>query len=111
MAKAFQLPDPPPGCVKVVGPDGETPIIARAPRGPGPWWWVKHPAYGARRVQAASEDEALKKFAEEFVPGADIKWIKESMRLNQGRIAKIAAPVPVAPAGPKPGDPVPEVAK
>ena len=82
---------PPRGTVEAVGPDGATKIYVKPPRGPGPWFRVKHQQYGHRLVQAKDEAEALRKFFEEFSPGnaSDPEWCQESMRLNGGRIARL----------------------
>lgn len=89
----------PRGCVLALAPDGQTKIWVKPPRGPGPWWRVKHPAYGHRLVKAATEDEAIRKFFEEMNPGfaGDLAWCKESMRLNGARVFKVAGTDP-APA-------------
>jgi hypothetical protein len=99
--------EPAKGCVRAVGPDGETPIWTKAPRGPGPWWRVKHVQYGSRTVRAANEDEAIQKFFAEFVPGlaSDLEWCKEHMRLNGGRVARLPGGEPAAEAKPVPATP------
>lgn len=98
------LPDIPVGCVQAVAPDGETPIIVRAPRGPGPWWRVKHMAYGSRVVRGATAAEALAEFFREFSPSTcdDADWCKESMRLNGGRIARLPGTDPEPAPQPEP---------
>lgn len=73
------LPELPKGCVRGVAPDGTTPIIVRAPRGPGPWFRVKHRDYGHRLVKAETADEAVQKFAEEFCAheAGNKKWLDQ----------------------------------
>lgn len=85
----------PKGCVRAVGPDGETPIWVKAPRAPGPWWRVKHVQYGHRLVQAATEDEAVAAFFREFAPNLanNADWCRENMRLN-GRVAPLPGTAP-----------------
>lgn len=86
----------PRGCVQAIAPDGTSKIWVKPPRGPGPWWRIKHVGYGHRLVQATTEDEAVRKFFEEFNPGmaGDLAWCKESMRLNGARIAKLTGTEP-----------------
>jgi hypothetical protein len=99
------------GCVKVPGPDGATMIWTTPPRGPGPWFRVKHPQYGHRIVKANTEDEAITKFFEEFAAGfaSNLEWCKESMRLNGGRIARLPGSEPAE--APKQTHAAPERAK
>lgn len=79
----------PKGCVVAVGPDGETPIIVRAPRPPGPHFKVKHSDYGSRRLPAATVEEAVLKFAQEFCPAqsGNKKWLEQFQM--QCRVAKV----------------------
>lgn len=101
-------PELPKGCTFGTAPDGTSRIIVRVPRGSGPWFRVKHLAYGHRLVQAANEDEALQKYFHEFNPGLaqDLNWCKESMRLNGGRIGRLPEtatdPKPPTPPAPHP---------
>lgn len=92
--------NPPKGCVRALAPDGKTQIWVKDARAPGPWFRVKHQHYGHRCVQAATEDEALKKFFSEFSPGTadDLAWCKESMRMNAGRISRLPGSEPPAEA-------------
>jgi hypothetical protein len=101
----------PKGCVKVAGPDGATMVWTKPPRGPGPWFRVKHLQFGHRLIQANTEDEALAKFFAEFAPGfaTDPAWCKESMRLNGGRIARLPGSEPAE--APKQTHAAPERAK
>lgn len=92
------------GCVEAVAPDGKTKIWVRPPRGPGPWFRVKHPMYGHRLVRAATEDEAVRAFFEEFNPGMahDADWCRQMMRLNGGRVARLPGADPAPAEKPAP---------
>lgn len=57
------------GHKKVLSPDGVTVIYVQPPRGPGPWWRVKHPHYGGGLYKAKDRDAAIKAWAEEKSPG------------------------------------------
>lgn len=93
----------PKGCLRAKAPDGEKDIWVKPPRAAGPWWRVKHPRYGHRLVQAATEDEALRKFFEEFNPAmaADPEWCRQSLKLAEGRLARLPGDEPAgAPPAP-----------
>lgn len=100
---AKPLPPLPDGCIRGFAPDGETPIVIKAPRGPGPWFRVHHELYGARLIHAKDADEAVQKFAEEFAPGnaGNKEWMKQlRAQCRIGRLPEPGAPAPVpAPAG------------
>ncbi len=76
--KKPQLAELPKGCVRGVAPDGETPIVVRPVRGPGPWFRVKHPLFGHKLVKATNPDEAVQKFAAEHAPAEceNKKWME-----------------------------------
>jgi hypothetical protein len=104
-------PEVPDGCVLALAPDGETPVVVKKPRGPGPWFRVHHELYGARLVHAGGPDEAVRAFAEEFAPGsaANEEWFKQLKA--QCRVARLAeanpAPVVTEQAAPEPEKPKP----
>jgi hypothetical protein len=87
----------PKGCIAGVAPDGETPIIVRAPRGPGPWFRVMHPQLGHELIRAATAEEAIEKFASQNAPAEsrNKKWLDEFAK--QVRTAKLPEPA-AAPA-------------
>lgn len=66
--KKSTLPNvPPPGCMFSTSPGGDK-IVIRKPRGPGPWFRVKHGAYGSKLVKAATAEKAVEAFATEHNP-------------------------------------------
>lgn len=76
------------GLVEAVAPDEKTPIFVRPPRGPGPWFRVKHPMWGHKLLKAKTAEEAAKRYVQEFSPAQanDADWLKEFMK--QARISK-----------------------
>jgi hypothetical protein len=98
-------PEPPKGCVFAKAPDGETQIVVKAPRGPGPWFRVHHAwtatgqhGYGVKTVKAATPEEAVQKFAEEVAPqeARNKKWLDAFAQ--QCRTVKLPEPAAPAPA-------------
>lgn len=68
----------PKGCVEARSP-GDDRIIIQQPRGPGPWYRVKHVIYGQKLVRAKTPIEAVRKFAETIAPdqAQSDEWVRE----------------------------------
>lgn len=89
--KERPAPEPPKGCIEGKSPNGDK-IWVKPPRGPGPWFRVKHRAWGGRLVRAKTAAEAVQKFCEEFSPAeaTNKEWVERVAK--ECRIAKLPDP-------------------
>jgi hypothetical protein len=104
MAKPPVIPHCPKGAVYGRSPGGSA-IAVRPPRGPGPWWRVKHVAFGGEMVKATSREEACRQFFQKYMPSI---LNDKAMLAAESKLCR-AFPVEETPT-PPPADPGPEMA-